>query len=267
MTSRDASSPIVVFPSRERVLIAGCIVVICTLAWAYLIHLHHQMSSATGSEMMTRMGMKMDAPWGAADFFFTFSMWAVMMVGMMSPSATPMLLVFAATHARREDRTAPTAVVAFGLGYMAVWAGFSALATVAQWALHQAALLSSTMAIASPRLAAVLLIAAGVYQLTPLKRACLKHCQSPVNFLMSHWREGTRGAFRMGLHHGIHCVGCCWALMCVLFAVGVMNLVWVAMLTVFILLEELGRQGALVARVGGVAMVGLGVLVLQGLTV
>ena len=211
---------------------------------------------------MMQMGMRMDAPWGAADFFFTFTMWAVMMVGMMSATATPMLLLFAAAHARRAERGAPSASLVFGLGYLTVWVGFSVFATLAQWGLHRAAMLSSTMAATSPLLAGGLLIAAGVYQLTPLKRACLTHCQSPLGFVMSHWRDGVGGAFRMGLHHGFYCVGCCWALMVVLFALGVMSLVWVAVLTVFILVEKLGHGGTLVTRVGGAIMIGLGILII-----
>ena len=175
-----------------------------------------------------------------------------------------MLLVVAASHARRAQRGVPSPVLPFALGYLTIWLGFSAGATLAQFGLQRAALLTSTMAVASPRLAGLLLFAAGAYQLTPAKRACLEHCQTPMAFLMTHWREGRGGAFQMGLRHGIHCLGCCWALMAVLFAVGVMNLVWVAALTVFILAERVGRTGALVSRVGGVVMVGLGVLALAG---
>jgi predicted metal-binding membrane protein len=150
-------------------------------------------------------------------------------------------------------------VVSFGLGYVAVWAGFSALATLAQWALHQALLLSPMMATTNRWLAAAIVIAAGIYQLTPFKAACLTHCQTPMGFLMSHWRDGTLGAFRMGLRHGVYCVGCCWVLMCVLFAVGVMNLVWVAVLTAFILVEKL-VGGRSVSRIGGVLLIGVGVV-------
>ena len=209
---------------------------------------------------MLEMGMRMDTPWSAADAFFTFTMWAVMMVGMMSPSAAPVLLLFAATHARRVEHRVRATVPMFGLGYIAVWVGFSAVATLAQWALHNAALLSPMMAAASPGVAGALLVVAGVYQLTPLKRACLAHCQTPLGFLMSHWRDGAAGAFQMGLRHGIYCLGCCWALMLVLFAVGVMNLAWVAVLTAFILLEKMGDGGARVARVGGAMLIVLGIL-------
>ena len=251
-------------PLRDNILIVSSIVLIAALAWAYLVLLQQRMSpSGAPAATMAGMGM-MDAPWRTTDVLFTLTMWFVMMVGMMSPAAAPVLLLFAATRARRAERGAPTAVLLFGLGYFTVWLGFSACATLAQWALHDAALLSPAMAAASGRVAGALLIAAGVYQLTPAKRACLQHCQSPVGFLMSHWRDGRGGALRMGFHHGLYCLGCCWALMGVLFAVGVMNLAWVGALTMFILLERIGRTGALVARVGGVLMVGLGFLVIAG---
>ncbi|MGH7721065.1 MAG: DUF2182 domain-containing protein [Gemmatimonadaceae bacterium] len=254
-------SSVAALPRRDRVLIASCILLITALAWAYLVYLDRQMSSSVEQEtMMAKMGMVMDAPWGVPDVFFTFVMWAVMMVGMMSAAATPVLLLFAEMHARRVERGLPMAVLLFGLGYITVWLGFSASAALAQWALHEVALLSSKMSALSPGLAGAILIAAGAYQLTPAKGACLTHCRSPLGFLMSNWRDGARGALQMGLRHGAYCLGCCWALMCVLFAVGVMNLAWVGVLTAFILVEKVGRTGASVARVGGVIMFAFGVL-------
>jgi predicted metal-binding membrane protein len=165
-------------------------------------------------------------------------------------------------QARRDRHGVHIAVLVFGLGYLAIWLGFSAAAALAQAALHQAALLSPAMKIASARLSGAILIGAGVYQLTPAKRACLRHCQSPLGFLMSNWRDGARGALRMGLRHGLYCLGCCWAAMGVLFVVGVMNLAWVGLLAVFILLERFGRAGMLVARVGGIVMLLVGVFLL-----
>jgi predicted metal-binding membrane protein len=191
-------------------------------------------------------------------------MWAVMMVGMMGPSAAPILLLFATSQARRGARGVPTLTLLFGVGYLTIWLGFSAGATLVHWALNQAMLLSSTMAVGSLRVAGALCIGAGIYQLTPLKSGCLEHCQSPVGFLMTHWREGLRGAFQMGLRHGGYCLGCCWALMALLFAVGVMNLIGVALLTVFILAERLGRSGTIISRVGGAAMIGVGLFFLAG---
>lgn len=267
-TGEVRSEPsVVALPRRDRFLIAGCILLITALAWAYLVHLDRRMAaSAEPTTAMAQMGMAMDTPWHASDVFFTTVMWAVMMVGMMSASAAPVLLLFAETQRRRADRVAPLAVPLFGLGYITLWLGFSVCAALAQWALHEGALLSSTMTAASARLGGAILIAAGAYQLTPAKSECLRHCQSPLGFLLSHWRDGAGGALRMGLRHGTYCLGCCWALMCVLFVVGVMNLAWVGALTVFILLEKTGRVGVYVARFGGVVMIAAGILMAASLS-
>jgi predicted metal-binding membrane protein len=210
--------------------------------------------------MMAAMGMVMDMPWTRADAFLTFAMWAVMMVGMMAPSATPIILLYAAAGAGRGERGLSLATLMFGLGYVAVWSLFSIGATLAQWALHHAALLSAAMASSNGILSGAILIAAGAYQLTPWKSRCLTHCRSPLGFLMTSWRDGKSGAFRMGFRHGAYCLGCCWALMCVLFVVGVMNLIWVAALTAFVLIEKLGPGGGIVARVAGAAMVTMGIV-------
>jgi predicted metal-binding membrane protein len=219
--------------------------------------------------------MTMDMPRTTADLFFTFAMWAVMMIGMMAGSAAPMLLLFAGvqrTHGPGQPATpklgggqrakagVPMAVPLFGLGYLTVWIGFSACAALAQEGLHRAALMSAGMASSSPRVSGAILIAAGVYQWTPFKGACLAHCRSPLGFLMTNWRDGAIGAFRMGLAHGTHCLGCCWALMGVLFAVGVMNLLWVAALTVLVLIEKAGPWGYTAARVAGAAIIVWGIL-------
>jgi predicted metal-binding membrane protein len=256
-------SAVAVLGRRDHFLVVSCIILITALAWAYLIQLDHRMSSAVDRDPMMRMGMAMATAWSARDLFFTFAMWAVMMVGMMTPSAAPMLLLFAAGHARRAKRGVPLVVSAFGLGYIAVWVGFSICAATAQWVLHNAALLTPAMAASSAQLGGAILVGAGAYQLTPLKGSCLVRCQSPLGFLMSNWRDGAGGAFRMGLGHGIHCVGCCWAMMLVLLVVGVMNLVWVGVLTGFILLEKLGSKGFGLARVGGVTLIVWGVVLLS----
>jgi len=248
-------------PRRDKILILSCIALVTALAWLYLFHLAHQMSSAVAeSNMMAAMGMAMNAPWTAADLILTFAMWAVMMVGMMGPSAAPMILLFGAARARRGGRGASMAAGIFGLGYVVVWTVFSAGAALAQGALHEAALLSASMAVSSPRIGGAVLIAAGVYQLTPWKNRCLTHCRTPLSFLVTHWREGKWGAFEMGMRHGAYCLGCCWALMIVLFVVGVMNLVWVAALAAFVLLEKVGPQGALVARISGAALIVFGIV-------
>jgi predicted metal-binding membrane protein len=249
---------------RDRALIGSCIVLITALAWAYLVHLNRHMTSPNeGGTMMAAMGMVVNQPWGAGDLLLTFVMWAVMMVGMMAVPALPVLLLFAGVHARR-DRGLARAVPSFGLGYLTVWLGFSACATAAQWALHEGALLSSTMATSSRSVAGVILITAGAYQLTPLKTGCLARCRSPLGFLVSNWRDGLSGAFLMGFRHGIICLGCCWALMAMLFVVGVMNLAWVGVLTLFILAEKIGPTGTRVSRAGGAILIALGAVLVSG---
>lgn len=208
--------------------------------------------------MMADMGMSMQAPWTATEVLVTFVMWSVMMVGMMAPSAAPVMMLFMAMQ-RDRGVAGTAAVTTFGAGYLLTWVMFSAAAALTQWALHEAAMLSPAMAMAAP-VGALVLIAAGIYQLTPLKASCLTHCQSPLGFLMAHWREGPRGALGMGMRHGAYCVGCCWALMGVLFVVGVMNLLWVAALTVLVLLEKAVPRGTALARIGGVALILAGVL-------
>src|SRR5262245_54376364 len=159
------------------------------------------MSSSMRAEAMTAaMGMRA-SPWTTTDVLFTFLMWTVMMVAMMAAAAAPVLLLFAAAQTERIGRGIPMAVLAFGLGYIAVWVGFSGGATLVQWRLHEAALLTAPMSTSSPRLAGAILVAAGAYQLTPLKFACLTQCRHPLGFLMTHWRDGNIGAFRMGLGH------------------------------------------------------------------
>jgi predicted metal-binding membrane protein len=262
----EARNPsLVPAPSRrDRAIIASCIALITALAWAYLVHLNRHMTSPSEGTMMPAMGMVMNQPWGAGDLLLTFVMWAVMMVGMMAAPALPVLLLFAGMHARRVDRGGAPAVPSFGLGYLIVWLAFSACATAAQWALHEGALLSATMATSSTPVAGGILIAVGAYQLTPLKTGCLSRCQSPLGFLMSNWRDGASGAFLMGVRHGAFCLGCCWALMAVLFVVGVMNLAWVGVLTLFILAEKIGPTGVRVSRAGGAILIALGVALVSG---
>jgi predicted metal-binding membrane protein len=196
--------------------------------------------------------------WDAAQLASTFLMWAVMMVAMMLPAATPMLLMFARLKRRRTERAPFLDAGLFTLAYLAVWLGFAALATFAQYCLHRAALLEPQTLRAAPALGGAIMIAAGIYQWTPLKLACLRHCQSPLGFLMGHWRDGPAGALSMGLTHGGYCLGCCVLLMGLMFAAGVMSVVWMACIAIFFFAERLlpGRPG--LARVPGLVLVGLG---------
>ena len=250
-------SPASLQERSPQIVVVGAIVLLTVLAWVYLLHLHGQMTNAMADvEAMRAMGMPMDQPWTVTDVGFGFVMWVAMMAGMMSPSAAPVLLVVARAASTRGE-SSRTAVL-FGAGYFAVWTGFSAVATLAQWILHNAALLSPSMAAVSPRAAGIVLVVAGLYQLTPEKRACLQHCRNPIDFLMMHWRPGAAGSFGLGVRHGWYCLGCCWALMIVLFAVGLMNLVWVAAISAVILIEKTAWGGVGLARVTGALLILVG---------
>jgi predicted metal-binding membrane protein len=190
-------------------------------------------------------------------------MWIVMMVAMMIPSVSPVILLFAGVSRRRRMQGVPAAPVAvFTLGYLLAWTGYAIVAALTQSALHSAALLSPSMSSASPRLGGAILILAGVYQWLPLKGACLAHCRSPLGFFSTEWREGMSGALRMGFRHGSYCVGCCGALMALLFVAGVMNLVWVAAIAGFVLAEKVVPHGRLLGRIIGAALAGFGLWVL-----
>ncbi len=178
---------------------------------------------------------------------------------MMLPSAAPMILTFSTVNRKRREQEQPFVPTGiFVLGYLAVWTIFSALAALAQWALHATALLSPTMASTSPFFGRALLIAAGVFQWTPMKHACLRHCRSPLSFLMTDWREGKSGALRMGLKHGAYCTGCCWFLMALLFVAGVMNMWWVAIIAGFVLLEKVAPKGMWIGRIAGALLIAWG---------
>ncbi len=237
---------------RDRAVTIASLVAVTALAWAYLVALAGDMGA-----------MPEVAPWMALDAALMFVMWAVMMVGMMLPSAAPMILLYAAVSRKQRGRGrvfAPTG--GFAAGYLVAWTLFSLAATALQWALEQAALLSPMMVSASAWLGGGLLIAAGAYQWTPLKHACLENCRSPVAFLSRIWRKGTSGAVVMGVHHGAYCVGCCWVLMALLFVGGVMNLLWVAAIAAFVLVEKLTPYGHLVSRASGALLALAGVYVL-----
>ena len=240
---------------RDRVVVLAGLAGVTALSWSYLIYVALRMSTMP----MSGMAVPQWRPWGTVDFLLMLLMWAVMMVAMMVPSASPMILTFTNVHRRRraqEDTVVPT--VAFLSGYALVWGGFSLAATLAQWGLHQAALLSPMMVTTSPLLGGLLLVTAGAYQWSGLKHACLSRCRTPLGFLLTEWREGNRGALVMGLRHGGFCTGCCWALMALLFVGGVMNLLWVAALAAFVLAEKIAPRGWRVARVGGLGLIAWG---------
>jgi len=227
---------------RDRAVVTVGLVGVAALGWVYLLYLARGMA---GMDISADMAMPRLQTWGVVDLALLF-----------------ILMVAAVNRTRRErdDPLVPTGL--FLAGYLLVWTAFSAVATAAQWGLHASALLSPGMVSASPVLGGLLLLTAGIFQFTRLKQACLRHCRSPLGFVMGHWREGRDGALRMGLEHGLYCVGCCWVLMALLFVAGVMNLLWVAVISLFVLAEKVLPRGDLVGRLGGAALLVAGVVVL-----
>lgn len=256
---------------RGRALTLSGILALCALAWVYLLIEASGMSEMAGMSGMADMpgmaGDGMGSRWTLTEWAYLCVMWSIMMVAMMLPSALPaILLVERVAESRRERNAGGAAVSAttplFVGGYLASWTGYSILAATVQWVLHGALLVSDAMTSASPVLSGSLLVGAGLFQLTPLKDRCVTHCRSPLSFLMSHWREGAWGAFRMGVGHGSYCVACCWALMALLFVLGVMNLIWVTALAAIVLLEKTLPAGRWMTRTLGVALLAWGVVVL-----
>ncbi|CAH2397792.1 DUF2182 domain-containing protein [Mesorhizobium escarrei] len=288
----NGASPLERLLRRDRVITIAGLVTLCLLAWLYIVagaglgmnawemsrlalFPHLQTPNMTpdmpGMDMsgMDMSGMDMSAMvteprvWGAAKWALMIAMWWVMMVAMMSPSAAPTILLYARVHRHAlaqgqiPDKLAPTGV--FMAGYLLVWLGFSVAATALHWLLEREAFVSATMMSSQSRsLSAIVLIAVGLYQLSPFKNACLSHCRAPTAFLAQHWRPHAVGALRLGALHGAFCVGCCWMLMALLFVGGVMNLVWVAALAILVLVEKLFPAGPWVGRAAGIALIAWG---------
>jgi predicted metal-binding membrane protein len=239
---------------RDRAIVAVGLAGVVLLSWTYLIYMDwgmRHMQVGIGMVIMPAM-----QGWTAWDLVLVFLMWAVMMVAMMVPAASPVILLFAEINRRRRGRqSAFVATGRFLLGYLTAWAGFSVVATFAQWGLLTAALVSPMMESTSKVLGAGLLLIAGLFQFSHLKYACLVRCRSPMGFLATEWRDGSWGAFGMGLKHGGYCLGCCWALMGLLFAFGVMNLLWVAGISAFVLLEKITPANRWVSRFSGLLLI------------
>jgi predicted metal-binding membrane protein len=262
-TTHDTQSALETVIRRDRVLVLLGLAAITTTAWIYLVRMAAMMNAmAMEADMHASMGMPQMHEWGLEELAGLFVMWAVMMIAMMLPSAAPVILLVARIYRRRGPAGRP-ATAGFAAGYILVWTAFSAAAAVAQLLLHRAALLSPTMASSSALLGGAILLAAGVYQWLPIKYACLSHCRSPLGFLTTEWREGVRGAVVMGMRHGLFCLGCCWALMALLFVAGVMNLLWIAAIAAFVLIEKLAPQGQRISQLAGVLLAAWGVFVLS----
>ncbi|SPP99008.1 conserved membrane protein of unknown function [Bradyrhizobium vignae] len=243
---------------RDRLIVAIGTAAVVALAWAYLAA-----GAGMDTEMMADMPDMAPMPWTPDYAVLLFVMWWVMMVAMMAPSAAPTVLLYASV--KRKQETASRAAIdawIFLAGYLATWAGFSVFAVLTQWALERFGLLSMAMASTSAILGGLIVVAAGLYQFTPLKHACLRYCDSPLLFLSRHWQPGTRGAFRMGLRHGSYCVGCCWSLMVLLFVGGVMNPVWIIAIALYVAGEKLLPFGRRLSHAAGGALILSGAIML-----
>ncbi|HEM47675.1 MAG TPA: DUF2182 domain-containing protein [Alphaproteobacteria bacterium] len=254
MSDVTRARPVELALRREGAVIAAAIAATLLLSWGYLVDMSVDMGGMSGMAAM--------APphaWSAGYAATMAAMWVVMMIGMMVPTAAPMILLYARAWRRRPalGRVYPP-TAGFAAGYLVAWSLIALTATGLQYLLERAMLLTPMMAAAGPGFAGAVLLLAGAYQLTPQKGACLDHCRSPAEFLARHWRPGSGGAFRMGLEHGAWCVGCCWAVMGLLFVFGVMDLVWIAGLTLLVLAEKLAPFGHVIGRIAGLAMLGGG---------
>ncbi len=233
---------------------------IAGLAWLYTVHLSNNMPGVGSMKMGQGMAGPVSESWAANDVVAMFFMWAVMMVAMMVPTAAPMILTFASMNHRNStnnENSGRTAI--FIAGYIVVWSGFALGATLIQWGLHEATLLSPMMGTSNAILGGAILVGAGAYQLSPLKLTCLNKCRTPLGFLMNEWREGPKGILSMGLIHGAYCIGCCWMLMALLFVLGVMNLLWIAALSAFVLLEKVIPGGRWLSRASGILLIAWGI--------
>jgi predicted metal-binding membrane protein len=254
---------------HERALVLGMLAAIVVASWLFLLAgAGTGMSAFSMTSLPMALGLTERVPialatpaaWTVGYAAIMVTMWWVMMIAMMLPSASPVILLHAkvagevSVRAGAPASSRPTA--AFLLGYLLVWGAFSVVAAAMQWAFEAAGVLSPMMMNSTNDLfAGLVLLVAGVYQLSPIKHACLRHCRGPLQFFSQHWRDGSSGAFRMGLHHGLYCLGCCWGMMLILFFGGLMNLYWIVGLALFVLLEKLMAPGQVIARLTGGALI------------
>jgi predicted metal-binding membrane protein len=259
VSASSDDTPLATLLRRDRLLVAAGLTGAVLLSWSWIVPMARDMYGSMTGPAAWMMAGEWDLPYAAA----MLGMWAAMMLGMMLPSAAPTILLYA-----RVARTAapPQAAVlrsyVFAAGYFIVWTEFSVVATALQWLLSRVGLLSPMMETTAPALGAAILLVAGIYQLTPLKRSCLTSCRSPAAFIAENWIDGASGALRMGIRHGVYCLGCCWALMLLLFFGGVMSLTWIALLAIAALVEKVVPRGDIVGRVAGGLLIAVGLLVL-----
>lgn len=242
----------------QRYLTFAALSITAAAAWVFLVKTEIAMRVMRGDGFfMELMWMMMRPDAASAYLVATATMWVVMMIAMMVPAVMPMLVVFQKLDRGRQSALDP---LNFAIGYLAAWAAFSFIAAILQWLLHGGDFLGGTLLSMRPLAAAAVLVAAGCYQLTPMKDACLEKCRSPMGFFLAHSRQGRFGAFLMGLHHGLFCIGCCWMLMLIMFVGGAMSVLTMALLTVLILAERILPAGPFVTRAPGFALIAAGVV-------
>lgn len=242
---------------KDRFIIVCGLFILSLLAWLYLIYLNRQMMAMDMSAAF--FSMPMTPQWTAIDFILLFLMWFVMMIAMMTASVAPLILIFAMMNRQQRQQQNPFVPTGYLLiGYFLVWAAFSLVATLLQWLLQHISLLNAYMITTSKILGGIILMAAGIFQLTPLKQKCLHHCRTPIDFIHRHWKKGKKGALIMGMENGIYCLGCCWVLMALLFVSGIMNLMWIAIIALFVLAEKVLPKAKWISFTAG------GVLILYG---
>jgi len=257
---------------RDRIIVAGALATLVVLAWAYIFWLARSMGMEGAGADANMPGMAMPGQpagpssimqpevheWSAAEFAFMFAMWAVMMIGMMTPSAAPIILLYARVGRHAALAGKPLAATGFFAGgYLLAWFVFSLFATIGQWGLEKGLLLNPAMASASSAISGIILVVAGLYQWTPLKDTCLANCQAPLSFIQRHggFRRDAFGSLRIGFRHGLYCIGCCWALMGLLFVGGVMNVLWIAAIAIFVLAEKILPTGRVLSRFAGAVLI------------
>jgi len=246
---------------KDRLIIISALFIISLLAWVYIIYLYRQMAVMNMDALF--FAMPMTPSWTMTDFVLLLLMWFVMMIAMMTPAVAPLILIFAMVNRQRKQQNRPFVNTAYLMtGYFLVWAAFSLAATSLQWLLQQISLLNPEMKTTSKILGSVILITTGIFQFTAFKHTCLQYCRTPIEFVHRHWKEGKQGALRMGIQNGFYCLGCCWMLMVLLFVAGIMNLLWVALIAVFVLIEKITSQTKWISYVAGCALILYGILFL-----
>ena len=245
---------------KDRFVVLAALVILCFLSWLYIIYLYNQMYPMDMDAFL--FAMPMTSNWSWTDFVLLFLMWFVMMIAMMTPSVAPLVLIFTSINRKRQLQQNPFVSSGYLLsGYFLVWAAFSLFATILQWLLQRVSLLNPEMITTSRILGGIIFILAGVFQFTPLKNTCLNTCRSPMAFIHQYWKDGKSGALQMGMQNGIYCLGCCWILMILLFVSGIMNILWIAIISLFVLIEKV-LPSKVISSIAGIALIAYGIVVL-----